>query len=107
MRIHVLLLCCVLFQGFGSTMTSHVVAAEARVQIKPLPPTNGWFGLSIQNPTNRVYNIQTSEDLRTWTTSASLLVSDEEAASGRFPSLHYYDPGAARTNQRFYRVVAN
>jgi len=65
------------------------------------PTGNGWLPIQLHQPTNRVYTLQSSEDLRNWRTFA-VLHGREEATNP--PALPYLD--RPQGGLRFYRALS-
>jgi len=73
-------------------------AATAQVQIRSAPA--GQFILTVSGPTGQTYDVQATQDLKTWTVIGTVTV-------GAGGSLDFTDTNAANFPQRFYRTAQN
>ena len=77
------------------TVPVTVTTMPAQVQIRSAPA--GQFILTVSGPTGQTYNVQATQDLKTWTVIGTVTV-------GAGGSLDFTDTGAASFPQRFYRT---
>jgi hypothetical protein len=85
----------VTFTGGGGTNTVVSGSTLSRVQFHVTPARQ--FVLTVTGPTGHTYNIQATQDFKTWTVIGTVTVS----ASG---SLDFTDTNAANFSRRFYRT---
>lgn len=77
------------------TVPTTVTTTPAQVQIRSAPA--GQFILTVSGPTGQTYNVQATQDLKTWAIIGTVTI-------GAGGSLDFTDTNAASFSKRFYRT---
>jgi hypothetical protein len=87
-------------QSGYSTEVAYTVTTATSVQVQISSAPAGQFILTVTSPTDQTFDLQASQDLKTWTVIGTVTV-------GAGGSLNFTDTNAANFPQRFYRTAQN